>query len=57
MNRIKPAPKKWNVITDRLAESTSRVKYGSVSAELKIHDGRIVAVTYSITENTREVER
>ncbi len=57
MNRINPAPEKWNAITDRLAESTSRIRYGSVTAELKIHDGRIVAVTYSVTENTREVER
>lgn len=57
MNRVSASPEKWNVITDRLAESTSRIRYGSVSAELKVHDGRIVTVTYSITENTREVEK
>ncbi|MCL2800528.1 MAG: DUF2292 domain-containing protein [Treponema sp.] len=38
----------------RLLENATKIRYGSVSATLKIHDGRIVDVTHSKTENTRE---
>ncbi|ULQ59175.1 hypothetical protein K7I13_11815 [Brucepastera parasyntrophica] len=42
-------------ITKRLSEKTSEIKYGTVSVILTIHCGRITAITYSATENTREV--
>ncbi len=43
------------VIADRLAQNANSVKYGSVSVELQIHDGRIVTTTYAMTEKTRLV--
>ena len=43
-------------IVVRLLENAARLRYGSVSVSLKLHDGRIVTVSYSTTENTREQE-
>jgi hypothetical protein len=42
------------IIAERLCENAKKIRYGSVSAMLKIHDGRIVDVTHSTTESTRE---
>ena len=41
-------------ITQRLLESSGRVRYGFVSVSLKIHDGRIVDVTHTETQSMRE---
>lgn len=41
-------------IAERLCENAARIRYGLVSAELKVHNGRVVDITYSTTENTRE---
>ena len=41
-------------IAERLCENASKIQYGSVSAILKIHNGRVVDVTHSTTESTRE---
>ena len=41
-------------IADRLCENATKIRYGSVSATLKIHDGRVVDITHSTTESTRE---
>jgi hypothetical protein len=41
-------------ITQRLLENLSNVKYGSVNVALKIHDGRVVDVTHTVTKNVRE---
>jgi hypothetical protein len=41
-------------IVARLLMLTSEVRYGTVSATVKLHDGRVVAVSYSTTEQTRE---
>jgi hypothetical protein len=43
-------------IVERVYENTSKIHYGSVSATLRIHDGRIIDVTHSTTENSREQE-
>ena len=52
-------PTKQNIINiaERLCENVAKIRYGSVSAILKIHDGRVVDVTHSITENTRDQEK
>jgi hypothetical protein len=42
------------VIAERLCENATKIRYGSVSATLKIHDGRVVDITHSTTESTRE---
>jgi hypothetical protein len=43
-------------IIEALFSNASRVLFGTASVELKIHEGRCVAVTYSTTENTRQKE-
>jgi hypothetical protein len=43
-------------IVSRLVAGAKGIRYGSVSVELKIHDGRITAKVYSVTETCRERE-
>jgi hypothetical protein len=43
-------------IIETLFTNAGRVLFGMASVELKIHEGRCVAVTYSTTENTRQKE-
>jgi hypothetical protein len=47
---------KQNIISiaERLCENAKKIHYGSVSATLKIHNGRVIDVTHSTTESTRE---
>jgi hypothetical protein len=61
-------PKKWgedgmteavkkqkaNGIAGRLIETAGNIRYVSVSVNLKIQDGRIVDITHTVTESTRE---
>jgi hypothetical protein len=42
------------IIAERLCENATKIRYGSVSVTLKIHDGRVVSIIHTITENTRE---
>jgi len=44
-------------IAERLCENAAKIRYGSVSATLKIHDGRVVDITHSTTESKREQEK
>jgi len=46
---------KAEVIVARLLSNAADLKYGSVSVTAKVHDGRIVEILYSITENSREI--
>ena len=39
----------------RLLANAAGVKYGTVSVMVKMHDGRVVSVSYSTTEQTNEV--
>jgi hypothetical protein len=41
-------------IAERICENAAKIHYGSVSATLTIHNGRVIAVTHSTTQNTRE---
>lgn len=47
---------KAEAIVARLLSNAAGLKYGSVSVTAKVHNGRIMDITYSITENTRETE-
>ena len=47
---------KAEAIVIRLLTNAAELRYGSVSVSAKVHDGRIVEVTYSTTESTREQE-
>ena len=44
-------------IAERLCDNAKKISYGSVSTTLKIHNGRVVDVTHSTTESTREQEK
>lgn len=44
------------IIAERLCDNATKIRYGSVSATLNIHNGRVVDVTHSTTESTREKE-
>ena len=43
-------------IVSHLLVSAADVRYGDVSVIVKLHDGKLMSVTYSKTENTREQE-
>jgi hypothetical protein len=43
-------------IIETLFSNAGRVLFGMASVEIKIHEGRCVAITYSTTENTRQRE-
>ena len=43
-------------IAEALFNNAGRLKYGSAAVILKIHEGRIVEVTYTMTENIRHKE-
>jgi hypothetical protein len=48
--------KRQKEIIETLFSNAQRIVFGLASVELKIHEGRLVAVTYSSTENTRRRE-
>jgi len=41
-------------IVTRLLTNAAGLRYGSVSVTAKMHDGRVVSVSYSTTEQTKE---
>jgi len=51
MNRTKA-----EAIVVQLLTNAAEVRYGSVSVSAKLHDGRVVEVSYTKTEQTREKE-
>jgi len=49
MNQIKA-----EAIVAQLLANAAEVRYGSVSVSVKLHDGRVVELSYTKTEQTRE---
>jgi len=45
---------KAQAIVAQLLTNTAGLRYGSVSVSVKLHDGRVVQVLYSTTENMKE---
>ncbi|GHU30304.1 hypothetical protein FACS1894172_03310 [Spirochaetia bacterium] len=43
-----------SAIITKIAENLEGLKYGSASVQLRVHAGRVVDVTYTVTERTRE---
>ncbi|GHV48349.1 hypothetical protein AGMMS49546_38830 [Spirochaetia bacterium] len=41
-------------IVTRMAKNLNGLHYGSASVQLRVHAGRVVDVTYAVTESTRE---
>jgi hypothetical protein len=44
----------WNGLIARLSENAGRIKHGEVGLVLKVHEGKIVHITHSVTETARE---
>ena len=47
---------KAEAIVAQLLTNTASVRYGTVSVSAKLHDGRVVEVSYTKTEQTKEKE-
>jgi hypothetical protein len=47
---------KAEAIVNQLLANALGVRYGAVSVSAKLHDGRVVEVSYSRTEHTRDLE-
>jgi hypothetical protein len=50
------SPKKAEAIVARFLSNAAGIKFGSVSITVNIHNGRVMNIVYSTTENTREAE-
>jgi len=44
-------------IVTQLLTNAAGVRYGAVSVSVKLHDGRLVEVSYSRTEHTRDLDK
>jgi len=47
---------KAEIMVARLMANAAGVRHGTASVSVKLHEGRVVEVTYSTTENVREKE-
>ena len=47
---------KAEAIVAQLLTNAAGLRYGTVSVSAKLHDGRVVEVSYTKTEQTREKE-
>ena len=45
---------KAEAMVAQLLTNAARLRYGSVSVSVKLHDGRVVSVSYTTTEQTNE---
>jgi hypothetical protein len=45
---------KAEAIVAQLLTNAAGLRYGSVAVTVKIHDGRVVSVSYATTEQTKE---
>jgi len=45
---------KAELIVAQLLANVAKVRYGSASVSMKLHDGRVVEVTYLTSEQTKE---
>ena len=55
-NSVKFDNVKAEDIVNLLLTNAAGVKYGAISVSAKLHDGRVVEVSCSRTEHTRDVE-
>ena len=46
--------KKAQAIVGQLLTNAATLRYGTVAVSVKLHDGRVVSVSYSTTEQTLE---
>ena len=55
-NSVKFDTAKAEDIVNQLLSNAAGVRYGAISVTAKLHDGRVVEVSYSRTEHTRDLE-
>ena len=55
-NSVKFDTEKAGEIVNTLLTNAAGVRYGLISVSAKLHEGRIVEVSYSRTEQTRDLE-
>jgi hypothetical protein len=48
------ASPKVEKLVGTLLQDISEIKYGEVTLSLRVHDGRVVSVTHTVTESVRE---
>jgi hypothetical protein len=41
-------------VAARLAENAAGLRYGTAAVSLRVHDGRVVDITYTVTESQKE---
>ncbi|MDR0585072.1 MAG: YezD family protein [Treponema sp.] len=41
-------------IVERLATNAAGIRYGTAAVTLRVHDGRIVDITHTVTESQKE---
>ena len=56
INSVKFDNVKAEDIVNQLLVNAAGVKYGAITVSAKLHDGRVVEVSYSRTEHTRDLE-
>lgn len=44
------------ILIDRLLAGAKMARYGQVTLSLRLHEGRVVDTTYTVTESTKERE-
>ena len=47
-------PDRACAVAAKLLENAARIRFGEVAAILRVHNGRVVSVSHTVTENTRE---
>jgi hypothetical protein len=55
--KLEPKPRtndRLAAIVARLAENSAGLRYGTAAVSLRVHDGRIVDITYTVTESQKE---
>ena len=55
-NSVKFDTEKAGEIVNTLLTNAAGIRYGLISVSAKLHEGRIVEVSYSRTEQTRDLE-
>jgi hypothetical protein len=55
-NSVKFDSVKAEEIVSQLLANAAGLRYGAVGVAAKLHDGRVVEVSYSRTEHTRDLE-
>ena len=51
---VKSQSDEFEAMVKTLWENTATIKFGEIVLALRVHDGRVVAITHSVTKNSIE---